>query len=181
MILAGGAARRMGGIDKAEVMLGEARLLDRALEAVAGADRVVVVGPRRPAPDGVLWTREEPPGGGPVPALAAGLAHVSADVVVVLAVDMPFVDEAVVDRLLAALESVEGAVLTDAVGRDQPLAGAYRTGPLLGRLDALPQHPGASVGDVVGALSLTRVPAAAAALDCDTWDDVRAARALLSG
>jgi molybdopterin-guanine dinucleotide biosynthesis protein A len=181
VILAGGAARRMGGIDKAEVVLGETRLLDRALEAVAGASRVVVVGPPRPAPDRVLWTREEPPGGGPVPALAAGLAETSADVVVVLAVDMPFVDGAVVDRLFGVMETADGAILTDTGGRDQPLAGVYRADALRERLDALPRHPGASVGDVVGGLRLTRVPATIATLDCDTWDDVRAARAHLSG
>lgn len=181
MILAGGTGRRLGGIDKAEMVLGEVRLLDRALEAVAGAGRVVVVGPRRPAPDHVLWTREDPPRGGPVPALAAGLALVSADVVVVLAVDMPFVDAAVIDRLVGAVGRADGAVLSDSEGRDQPLAGAYRTAPLLARLDVLPAHSGAAVGELVGTLQLTRVPAAAAAFDCDTWDDVRAARARLSG
>jgi molybdopterin-guanine dinucleotide biosynthesis protein A len=101
--------------------------------------------------------------------------------VVVLAVDMPFVDGPVVGRLLGALGKGEGAVLTDAEGRDQPLAGVYSAPALRRRLDELPRLPGASVGGVVGALRLTRVPAAAAALDCDTWDDVRAARALLSG
>src|SRR3712207_8857614 len=45
------------------------------LAAVADAAQRIVVGPPQPAPADVLVVREEPPGGGPVAALRAGLAH----------------------------------------------------------------------------------------------------------
>ena len=45
MILAGGAGRRLGGIDKALSRSTGVTLLDRVLGAVSGAARVVVVGP----------------------------------------------------------------------------------------------------------------------------------------
>ena len=50
-------------------------MLDVALAAVADADAVVVVGPQRDVPDKVTVLREDPPGCGPVPALAAVPTH----------------------------------------------------------------------------------------------------------
>jgi molybdopterin-guanine dinucleotide biosynthesis protein A len=78
LVLAGGAARRLGGTDKPALAVGGRMLLDRVLAACAAARTTVVVGPRRPTARPVLWTREEPAGGGPLPALAAGLAALDA-------------------------------------------------------------------------------------------------------
>jgi molybdopterin-guanine dinucleotide biosynthesis protein A len=88
----------------------------------------------------VLITREEPPGSGPVAALAAALPLVRADVCVVLAADLPFVTAEHVRQLVAAAGK-GSAVAVDDDGRDQPLLAAYCTASLR---DALP-------GDVVGA------------------------------
>ncbi|MEE4545309.1 NTP transferase domain-containing protein [Streptomyces sp. V4-01] len=74
VVLAGGAARRLGGADKPALPVGGRMLLDRVLAACPGARATVVVGPRRPTSRPVRWTREDPAGGGPLPALAAGLA-----------------------------------------------------------------------------------------------------------
>lgn len=81
IILAGGRASRLGGVQKAAVEIGGRALLDIALEASAGAKRIVVVGPDelRRDPRGedaasVRLVREEPPFGGPVAGIAAGLA-----------------------------------------------------------------------------------------------------------
>jgi MobA-like NTP transferase domain len=90
IVLAGGACRRLG-VDKPEQRVGGRRLLDIALAAVANADTVVVVGPPRQVPDQVTVLREDPPGSGPVAALAAGLAALPdgpADIAV-LAADLP--------------------------------------------------------------------------------------------
>lgn len=73
VVLAGGRARRLSGVDKAGLRVAGRTLLGHVLVATADAEPVVVVGPERPAA-GVVWTREDPPGGGPVAALAAGLA-----------------------------------------------------------------------------------------------------------
>jgi molybdopterin-guanine dinucleotide biosynthesis protein A len=183
IVLAGGSARRLGGADKAVLDLGGVLLLDRVLEAVGRAGRVVVVGPRRDQGRAVVWTREEPPGGGPVAALAAGLALVPAPVAVVLAVDLPLLHAALVTSLVDALsasDELDGVVLTDDSGRDQPLAAAYRRVVLTARLGELPEVSGAAMGALVAPLSLGRVSGGAAARDCDTWDEVAAARRALA-
>lgn len=72
IILAGGRGSRLGGLRKPELTLDGRRLVDRALAAVAGARRIVLVGDAE-VPDGVPHTREDPPYGGPVAALAAGM------------------------------------------------------------------------------------------------------------
>ncbi|WP_188302429.1 molybdenum cofactor guanylyltransferase, partial [Streptomyces sp. CBMA123] len=105
IVPAGGSARRLGGADKPGLTVGETTLLDRVLAACAGARTTVVVGPARPtARAGVRWTREQPPGGGPVAAVAAGLDLVTADLVLLLAADLPFLDRRTVDRLATALD-----------------------------------------------------------------------------
>ncbi|MBV9293581.1 MAG: NTP transferase domain-containing protein, partial [Frankiales bacterium] len=91
IVLAGGQSRRMQVEDKTRVMVGGRPLLDRVLAAVAGAAQVIVVGEERRTDVPVRWTCEEPRGSGPASALAAGLALADADVVVVLAGDLPFV------------------------------------------------------------------------------------------
>ena len=47
VVLAGGAARRLGGTDKPALRVDERTLLEHVVAAVAGAGRIVVVGPRR--------------------------------------------------------------------------------------------------------------------------------------
>src|SRR5205823_2581068 len=92
LVLAGGQARRLGGIDKALIEIRGVRMLDRGLGAAAPhCDGLVVVGPPRETtvPE-VRFTIEAAPGGGPVPAVAAGLDRVKqAEEVAVLAVDLP--------------------------------------------------------------------------------------------
>ncbi|MEV0587769.1 NTP transferase domain-containing protein [Nonomuraea sp. NPDC050310] len=105
-MLAGGAARRMSGADKPGMTVGARSLLERVVAAVADAGRVVVVGPARDL-DGVVFTREDPPGGGPVRALRAGLAEVTAPQVVVLAADLPFLLH---DHVVALRAAAAGAV-----------------------------------------------------------------------
>nr|WP_246101508.1 NTP transferase domain-containing protein [Streptomyces cyaneus] len=182
-MLAGGAARRLGGADKPAVRVGGRALLDRVLAACADARSTVVVADPRPTARPVTWAREDPPGGGPVAALDAGLRHTTAERVVVLSADLPFLDDGTVRRLLAALHTsgADGALLTDADGRDQPLVAAYRASALRRELQALARgHDGLTglpLRRLTGALGLTRVPDPVAAFDCDTWDDIATARA----
>ncbi|MEV0607690.1 NTP transferase domain-containing protein [Polymorphospora rubra] len=75
VLLAGGAARRMAGVDKPAVPVGGRPMRERVLAAVADAYPRIVVGPPDGLPAGVLTAREDPPGSGPVAALAAGLAR----------------------------------------------------------------------------------------------------------
>ncbi|MFC7880593.1 NTP transferase domain-containing protein [Streptomyces sp. NPDC057376] len=192
VVLAGGAARRLGGADKPGLRVGGRALLDRVLAACAGARSTVVVAAPRPTARPVTWVREDPPGGGPLAALAAGLGHTTAEHVVVLSADLPFLAGATVGRLLSALAAsdADGVLLTDADGRDQPLVAAYRASALRRELAALTRdrEDGADGTDradltglplrrLTGALRLTRVPDAVASFDCDTWHDIATARA----
>ncbi|MEV7090218.1 NTP transferase domain-containing protein [Streptomyces sp. NPDC093085] len=186
IVLAGGAARRLGGVDKPGVRVGGRALLDRVLAACDGAADTVVVGGRRPTARPVRWAREEPPGGGPLAALDAGVRAVRRDArtVVVLSADLPFLSRATVRRLVDALDGsgAEAALLTDADGRDQPLVAAYRAEPLRREIALLATEYG-SLGGLplrllAQELGLTRVDAGPlASFDCDTWEDVSAARA----
>jgi len=170
VVLAGGAGRRFGGADKAAITVAGTSLLDRVLDAVEDAERIVVVGPSRPVTRHVYWTREQPPGGGPVAGLAAGLAVVRAPVVAVLAVDLPFLRPAHVRELRNMLGSGRagapaGAVLTDDEGRDQVLAGVWSSAAL--RRAVPPTPDGVAMRRVVRELPLRRV-----ALPGRPWCDV---------
>lgn len=186
VVLAGGAARRLGGADKPGLPVAGRALIDRVLGACAGAATTVVVGPRRHTVRPVAWVREEPPGGGPLPALAAGLRLVTADTVLVLAADLPFLTRTTVDALLAALRGAadeDGVVLTDPGGRDQTLAAAYRVEALRRQLALTAAEHGTLVGLplrlLTDELALRRLPdpTGQASFDCDTWDDLSTARA----
>lgn len=210
VVLAGGAGRRLGGVDKAAVPVGGRPLLDRVLTACAGAGTTVVVGGRRATARPVTWAREEPPGGGPLAALGAGVRETGARLVVVLSVDLPFVDPETVAALVRALETAatesamnsamesaaesaaetpadareaEGALLVDSGGRDQPLVAVYRAEPLRRELALLATEYGTLAGLPIrlltAELDLVRVTTAApsASFDCDTWEDIAAARA----
>ncbi|MBM7173374.1 NTP transferase domain-containing protein, partial [Streptomyces sp. G44] len=231
VVLAGGGAARLGGADKPGVRVGGRALIDRVLAACSGAGTTVVVAAPRPTARPVVWAREEPPGGGPLAALDAGLRHTAAELVVVVSADLPFLGEQTVCRLLTALRDsgADGAVLTDSGGRDQPLVAAYRRAALRREIRAIGEasapretcesgvigearatrEPGV-IGEapatheiqVIGEagatceatecgsglagrplrlltarLDLTRVDDPVAAFDCDTWDDIAAARA----
>jgi molybdopterin-guanine dinucleotide biosynthesis protein A len=172
VILTGGTATRLDGADKASLQIAGRSLLDIALAAVAGAAELVVVGPEAPVTASVRFVREEPPGGGPLAGVAAGVAGLSDDhdLVVVLAVDMPGVTAGTVERLLAAArdEDVDAAWLCDGDGRRQ-LAGAVRP-------DLVPgpeQAHGAAMRVLMTAGRSRDVPATGReADDVDTWDDL---------
>ncbi|MFD0274933.1 molybdenum cofactor guanylyltransferase [Kitasatospora sp. NPDC127111] len=182
IVPAGGAARRLGGADKPGLTVGETTLLDRVLAACVGARTTVVVGPARPtARAAVRWTREQPPGGGPVAAVAAGLAEVTAGIVLLLAADLPFLDERTVGRLVTALAGAEpdteAVVLVDAAGRDQPLAAAYRTAALRTALAAAGDPAGLPLRRLTGGLRTLRLADTDdVTYDCDTWEDLERAR-----
>lgn len=198
IVLAGGAGRRLEGAVKPELVLGGRALVDHALAAVSGARRRVLVAPPALARPGVPTTLEDPPLGGPVAGIAAGLALLAAppadvadvpvaagaaDVVVVLACDVPRAGS-VVPALVAAASApgTDGARLVDAEGAPQHLVAAYRTDALRTALASLAEVRGASVRRLVTGLHLRDVPdPGGAGEDVDTWADARRVGAALSG
>lgn len=175
VIVAGGAGRRLGGADKPELRIGDRTLLQIALEAVGSAD-TVVVGPERAVPVGVRQAREQPPGGGPAAALAAGVLELrpAADALVaVLAADQPGVTAALLTRLSeqARLRRT-GVVAVDPGGRRQYLLGVFPAGPLLARCAAA-QWSGRRLGDLLDPLIGAELPVGAdEAADIDTPQDL---------
>ena len=179
VVLAGGTAARMGGVDKASLELDDVTLLERALAATMSALEVVVVGREVPTTRPVTWTIEDPTGGGPAAGLLAGLDRFlrAPDLVVVLAVDMPRVNAGTVARLTWAVEGDEacdGALLVDASGRRQTLAAVYRVSALTAAAPPYEDRHGLPVHRLVGGLRLVEVPAVGdETRDVDTWTDLR--------
>jgi len=172
IVLAGGASRRLG-VDKPEERVGGRRLLDVALAAVADADAVVVVGPQRDVPDKVTVLREDPPGCGPVPALAAGLAALPdgpADVAV-LAADLPRITPEAVTALAAARGDAPVALAVDNSGRVQYLTAVWDSAALAAALAAAPSR----VRDLLPCTAVTAT--VGDVTDVDTPEQLAAARA----
>ncbi|MFI6264371.1 molybdenum cofactor guanylyltransferase [Micromonospora sp. NPDC051006] len=200
VVLAGGAARRMGGVDKPALAVGGRPMRDRVLAAVADAEPRILVGWADPVPPEVRVTREEPPGGGPVAAAAAGLALLDAGTttVALLAADLPLLTRDAVGVLRRALDepvgddarfaddarSVDGACFVDDDGRRQSLCGVWRVSPLRAAVDRLAAKrggtlAGASVRALLDGLTVREVAWAGEGpppwFDCDTDQDVHRA------
>lgn len=181
VVLTGGTALRMDRVDKAALEVDGTTLLERALGATAAAGEVVVVGEPAPTSRSVTWTREDPPGGGPAAGLLAGIDALRGpwEVVAVVAVDMPWVTAATIDRLRAALaDAADGALLVDEDGRRQLLCGVYRLQALRRvRPPTTADESGLPVRRLLEPLRLVEVRAVGGeAKDVDTWDDLRAVR-----
>ena len=179
IILTGGTAARMDGVDKAAIELDGVTLLERALAATMSAIEVVVVGEQVPTTRPVTWTIENPAGGGPAAGLLAGLDRFlrEPDLVAVLAVDMPKVNAGTIARLTWVVEedaSYDGAVLVDPDGRTQPLCAVYRTASVRRvRPDSLEEEFGLPMKTLLAHLILAHVPAVGSeARDIDTWEDL---------
>lgn len=197
LILSGGQGRRLGGVDKASLVLGGETLLARALSAVAGAGRVLIVGRASISlPPGVRVVSEEPAGGGPVAAIAAALPYVDSPVVVILACDMPLMTSSVVEGLVQRLAEtidkpfesgergeeilLDGVNLVDELGQRQPLAAAYRASALSAALKIIGPPANASMRRLASHLALAELRADPnTSLDCDTWSDVERCQELL--
>ena len=138
IVLAGGRASRLGGIDKTALYFDGMSLLDHALASVAGAQSTLVVGPeslRSRVPHGVAVVAERPSFGGPAAATVAGLRALGAQPgsrVALIAADLPQAAAAV--RELLAMGSlaaqVDGVVAMDDTGTAQPLLAIYDTAAL---------------------------------------------------
>lgn len=190
VVPAGGSSRRMGS-DKLAAPLGASTVLGEVLAPVPPGVPVVVVGPARDLPErspAALTAREDPPGGGPAAAVAAGLRALEraggalggVDVVVVLAGDAPWSPlavPAVVAALRAAPPEVGCAVAVGADGRHQVLLAAHRLEVLRERLAPGVVAAGRSARWLVGADPVTVAVPEHVLADVDTPAQLAAARA----
>ena len=173
VIVAGGQGSRMGGVSKADLSLHGRRLLDIVLDAAADARTRVVVG-AVDVPDGVLLTREDPPGTGPAAGLLAGLDAIAEPAVwtLALACDLPDAPAAVAQLLAAvdgAPDAADGLCLRDDGGELQHLAALYRTPALRAAFEAWGNPANRSVRGVMGSLALQPIDRGSASVeDLDT-------------
>ncbi len=190
IVVAGGRGSRLGGSDpgdKAVVELAGRPLVEHVLAALAGAERVVCVAGNLPSslPGDPLRCVEQPVGAGPLAAVAAGMQHISAPIVALVAADTPFIGESL-NALQVALASgaADAAVLTDGDGRRHYLAAMWRTDSLQAALDGLGDAAGRSMRSlydipqlsVVGLIDIND-----AAFDIDTHQDLAVAERRIAG
>ena len=168
IVLAGGRASRLGGIDKTALRFEGMSLLEHALDGVDGAGNTIVVGPEelRPVlPSGVSLVTEQPRFGGPAAATVAGLRALRAEPgsrIAVIAADLPHASAAVRELLTVGrlADRVDGVVAMDAAGNAQPLLAVYRTAALTAaarRAETAGPLAGMSMRALLASLVLCRV------------------------
>jgi molybdopterin-guanine dinucleotide biosynthesis protein A len=126
-ILTGGKSSRMGG-DKAFLDFGSRTLLERAIAVVyeTSPNLTIVGDPAKFAAYGSVIA-DLYPGCGPLAGIHAALLHSSAELNLMLAVDMPFVSRELLDFLFAAANETDAIVVVPRTARGfQPLCAVYR-------------------------------------------------------
>jgi molybdenum cofactor guanylyltransferase len=129
-ILAGGKSTRMGR-DKAFVEFEGRTLLARALEIAASvASDVRIVGGREKFAEFAPVVEDVFPACGPLGGIHAALCNSATDINLMLAVDMPFVSEALLRYLISQAKKLEEAAAVVPRGKEgwQPLCAIYRRG-----------------------------------------------------
>jgi molybdenum cofactor guanylyltransferase len=182
LVLSGGRAVRMGAA-KPALDVGGVPLLARVTAALTSVDTVVIVGTTVPGARADVVCREEPSGAGPVAAVAAGMRHVRAPVVLLLGADLPFLTADAVDALLRTRGDADRAVAVDDAGREQPLLSAWRTTALEAALRRVEPHSDAALRRLTAERSVpVELPGDPPPWwDCDDPDDLARARAVLTG
>jgi molybdopterin-guanine dinucleotide biosynthesis protein A len=174
IIVAGGKATRMGGLDKAMLPLGLSgkTLLEDIIKSCPG--KVFVVGrPREIGIDGaeVTWVPDLNPDGGPAAGLWSGLISVTSEYVFISAADQTLSSETVSTLISAALGS-DGAWAIRSDGSGQPLCACVRT-DLLRELLAPTQGINQSPLRLLSSLKMVGVEVNPdQVVDFDTWQDV---------
>jgi molybdopterin-guanine dinucleotide biosynthesis protein A len=111
-ILAGGRSRRLGGCDKARLLVGGTRVIDRLVAAISPLVRHLAIVTNVPDayPElGLPTIADRLPGRGVLAGIEAALAATDASQLLVVACDMPFLHSAFLADLMRA-------------GRDAPIA-----------------------------------------------------------
>ena len=126
-ILTGGKSSRMGA-DKAFLDFGGSTLLGRAIGVVreTSPNFAIVGDPAKFAAYGAVIA-DLYPGCGALAGIHAGLLHSSAELNLMLAVDMPFVTRELLSFLFAAASEADAIVVVPRTARGfQPLCAVYR-------------------------------------------------------
>jgi molybdopterin-guanine dinucleotide biosynthesis protein A len=109
LILAGGKATRLGGVDKRELVVEGRTIFERQVSVLADRVAEIIVSSPK-AITGFRTVRDTVDDGGPLAGIAAGLAATRTPWLLVLAGDMPFVTPELIDRLLSRTDDEIDAI-----------------------------------------------------------------------
>jgi molybdopterin-guanine dinucleotide biosynthesis protein A len=161
VVLAGGASRRMGR-DKATLPYQGATLVEHVVDVVRQrcAPVFVIAAPGQylPAVNAEVL-RDDVRGVGPLVATGRGLraaAEAGSQWAFVCAVDMPFIDAALIDMLVDSAENLTADVVLPWDGRDHYLAGLYRVS-LMERVNSLVAAGDRSMSALVNSVDTQRI------------------------
>lgn len=174
IVVAGGGAVRLNGVDKAMLPLGVngSALLLEVIQACPA--KVIVVGKARSEIDNVIWVQDLVPDGGPAAGIWSGLTQVNTEYVFISAGDQRITLEQVQLICQAAIGN-DGAWAVREDGTGQPLLACVRT-DLIRNL--LAESGGVNQSPLRLMQQLKIVPVeikTSEVLDIDTWADVKAA------
>jgi len=139
LILAGGRATRLGGVDKAELVVDPAdgrTIFERQVEVLAPRVAEVVVSSPRPVP-GYRTVADAIVDGGPLAGIAAGLAAATTPWVLIVAGDMPALRGDVIELLWSGAEAAIEAVAFRVAGLPEPLLCLLSRAPALAAVERL--------------------------------------------
>ncbi|AEQ51328.1 molybdenum cofactor guanylyltransferase [Pelagibacterium halotolerans] len=166
VILAGGEGRRLGGVRKADLRLGNRALIDwvsGALEAQCSAI-VISSGPKAfsAVPGRVCLADAENGIAGPTAGLLAGALWVRANardsLMLSVSVDTPFWPDDFARRAADLLTGGHHCVVSAFGERDYPTNALWRPGPLISHLETIAPAPrGPSIRSVQAALGVRRL------------------------
>jgi molybdopterin-guanine dinucleotide biosynthesis protein A len=121
IVLCGGSGARLGGVDKPMLQLGDARLIDHVVAALAPQVGTIMISCGREAARyealGLATVADVRPGDGPLGGIVSALPHVETDWVLTHPGDAPFAHPSLVERLAPSAEAGGIAV---------PRAGSHR-------------------------------------------------------
>jgi molybdopterin-guanine dinucleotide biosynthesis protein A len=127
-ILAGGRARRFGGRDKSRLVVDGRSIIVRqidVLQRVTPEVFIVASDTARFADLGLPVQPDAVPGAGAIGGLYTALETASSELVIVVACDLPFLDEGMLRRLVALAAAGDGAWVRTS-GGIEPLLACYR-------------------------------------------------------
>jgi molybdopterin-guanine dinucleotide biosynthesis protein A len=120
LILAGGRATRLGGVDKRALVVDGLTIFDRQCNVLLPRVSEIIVSTPTAIP-GWRTVTDAVAGAGPLAGICAGLAGARTPWLLVIAGDMPYISDALIDRLLGAATSDFDAVGIRIGGLPEPL------------------------------------------------------------
>ena len=128
VIMAGGNGRRLGGINKAELMLGDKSFLERIYDELSdfGEILVSVQDEAQSISSNYKAVYDLYPGCGPMGGILSALAASKSDALLVVSCDMPLFGSGLSRRLVEEMDTnTDALVCASSDGRVHPLCGVY--------------------------------------------------------